>query len=117
MTITGRALVDAVPPTAYLGVDDLRHFVGNGHAAPWGGDQGSPPTSARGRDATGLARSFRAAGFNVAITDVATSGTLALYRRLLPDIVVVHLVTPLAEARRCASTRPVTFPRFLGHLI
>lgn len=106
-TVTARALADAVARTAHLDVDDLRHFVRNGHAAPWDGDEGARQHLLGIRNATGLARSFLAASFHVVITDVATAATLHLYRKLLPDMVVVHLVTPLTEARRRASTRPV----------
>lgn len=105
--VTARALAEAVPRTAYLDVDDLRHLVRNGHAAPWDGEDGAAQQLLGVRNAAGLARNFLASGFNVTITDVVTSATLAVYRELLPDVVVVHLVTSLAEARRRARTRPV----------
>ena len=106
-TTTGRALADAVSRTAYLDVDDLRHLVRNGHAAPWDGDDGAAQQLLGVRNAAGLARNFLASGFNVIITDVVTSATLAVYRDLLPDVVVVHLLVSLTEARRRARTRPV----------
>jgi predicted kinase len=106
-TVTARALADAVPRTAYLDVDDLRHLVRNGHAAPWDGDDGAAQQLLGVRNAAGLARNFLESGFNVTITDVVTSATLAVYRELLPDVVVIHIVTSLAEAHRRARTRPV----------
>jgi predicted ATPase len=104
-TVTARALADAVPRTAYLDVDDLRHLVRNGHAAPW--DDGAAQQLLGVRNAAVLARNFLASGFNVAITDVATRQTLTVYRTLLPDLVFIHLTTSLAEARRRARIRPV----------
>jgi predicted kinase len=106
-TVTARALADAVPRTAYLDVDDLRHLVRNGHAAPWDGDDGAAQQLLGVRNAAALARNFLASGFNVTITDVATPQTLTVYRTLLPDLVVIHLTTSLAEARRRARMRPV----------
>jgi len=104
-TVTARALADAVPRTAYLDVDDLRHLVRNGHAAPW--DDGAAQQLLGVRNAAALARNFLASGFNVTITDVATPQTLTVYRTLLPDLVTIHLTTSLAEARRRARMRPV----------
>ena len=106
-TVTARALADVVPRTAYVDVDDLRHLVRNGHAAPWDGDEGAAQQLLGVRNAAGLARNFLASAFHVVITDVATPATLAAYRELLSDVVVVHLVTSLVEARRRAGTRPV----------
>jgi adenylylsulfate kinase-like enzyme len=106
-TTTARALADAVFRTAYLDVDHLRHLVRNGHAAPWDGEDGAAQQLLGVRNAAGLARNFLASGFNVVVTDVVTSATLAVYRELLADVVVVHLLVSLAEARRRARTRPV----------
>ena len=106
-TTTGRALADAVCRTACLDVDDLRHLVRNGHAAPWDGEDGAAQQKLGVRNAAGLARNFLASGFTVVITDVVTSATLAVYRELLPEIMVVHLLVSLTEASRRARTRPV----------
>jgi predicted kinase len=106
-TVTARTLAEVIPRTAHVDVDDLRHLVRNGHAAPWDGDDGAAQQVLGVRNAAGLARNFLASGFHVIITDVATSATLAVYRELLPEVVVVHLVTSFVEARRRARTRPV----------
>lgn len=106
-TTTARALAEAIPRTAYLDVDELRQLVRNGHAAPWDGAEGIAQQTLGIRNAAALARNFLTAGFTVTISDVATSATLALYRELLPTVVVIQLTAPLEEARRRSRTRPV----------
>jgi predicted ATPase len=106
-TVTARALAEAVPRTAYVDVDDVRQLVKNGAAAPWEGDEGAAQQVLGVRNAAALIRNFAASGFNGTISDVASPQTLTLYRQLLPNVVVVHLMTSLAEARRRARMRPV----------
>jgi hypothetical protein len=50
------------------------------------------------------------------IADVLTRDTDEVYRRLLPDVVIVHLRVSLAEARRRAAMRPmyITEQEFLS---
>src|SRR4029079_6830967 len=52
-----------------------------------------------------LARRFIDDAIEVIVADVVTPETLMLYRRSLPDAVVVHLRVSVAEARRRAGTR------------
>jgi hypothetical protein len=48
------------------------------------------------------------AGIEVVMADVLNDATAALYRRLVPSVVIVRLHLPLREARRRATLRPDT---------
>jgi len=54
-----------------------------------------------------VAERFTAEGFDVAIADVVTPRTAAVYRRHLRGCLLVHLAVTVAEARRRAATRRV----------
>ena len=106
-TVTALTLAETTARTAYLDVDDLRHLVKNGGVAPWDGDEGIAQQLLGVQNAVALARNFADARFNVTLTDVVTSKTLALYRQLLPDVLVIRLEVSLEEAWRRARTRKV----------
>ncbi|MBC9823926.1 hypothetical protein [Terrabacter sp. MAHUQ-38] len=106
-TVTARFLAETTPRTAYLDVDDIRQLVKNGGAAPWDGTEGKAQHVLGVRNAAALARNFAGAGFNVTITDVVDTFTLAEYRRLLPDVFVVRLAISLEAAWLRARTRDV----------
>lgn len=104
---TACALAKITPRTAYLDVDDLRHLVKNGGAAPWEGDDGLAQQRLGVRNAALLACNFVAAGFQVTVSDVVSPTTLTDYRDLVPGVVVIRLLVSLEEARRRARTRKV----------
>jgi chloramphenicol 3-O-phosphotransferase len=106
-TVTGRALADMTPRTAYVDVDDLRQLVRTDAAAPWAGAEGAAQHLLGIRNAAALAANFADAGFNVIVTDVIGPDTLRAYRDLLPGVVVVRLAVSVEEAERRARTRPV----------
>jgi predicted kinase len=104
---TARGLVDALPLAAMIDVDDLRHLVLAGHAAPWDGPAGLVQQRIGVENACDLARRFASSGIEVVIADVLTPRTAELYRERLPAVLIVHLRISLAEARRRATQRPV----------
>lgn len=106
-TVVARTLAEITPRTAYLDVDDIRQLVKNGAVAPWHGDEGIAQQLLGVENAAALTRNFTGAGFNVTITDGVNSKTLAIYRRLLPEVLVIRLSLSLEEARRRAGTRRV----------
>ncbi|HET7660464.1 MAG TPA: hypothetical protein VFK66_08750 [Oryzihumus sp.] len=104
---TGLALSDSTPRCAFIDVDDIRQLVRNGGAAPWDGEEGLRQQELGVRNACALAQSFTQHGFAAIVADVLTPETARLYRRLLPDVVLVHLTLAREEARRRASMRRV----------
>jgi predicted kinase len=106
-TVTARALAQTTPRSAYLDVDDIRQFVKNGGTTPWDGDEGVAQQLLGVHNAAALARNFAAAGFHVTLTDVVTPRTLAVYRELLPDVLVIRLTVSPEEAWRRARTRKI----------
>lgn len=106
-TATARILAEATLRTAYLDIDDIRQLVKNGAAAPWDGNEGRAQQQLGVQNAAALARNFRAAGFNVILTDVINPTTLIEYRRLLPEVLVIRLAVSLDEAWRRAQSRNV----------
>jgi predicted kinase len=102
-----RALADQAPRAACIDVDDVRQLVRSGAAAPWDGPAGRAQLLLGATNACALGRNFRDAGFDVVIADVVTPETAAVYRRELPDVLLVRLVVTFEEAQRRASTRPV----------
>ena len=97
---TSRQLAATLQCAAVINVDDIRHLVVAGHAAPWDGDEGRRQQRIGIENACDLARRFTSASIDVVLSDV-------LNRRLLPHVVVVRLSIPLAKARRRATLRPV----------
>lgn len=87
-------------------MDDVRQFVVSGLAPVWEPD-GPRQMLLAVRNACALAANLRGDGFDVVLADVLDPTTVAVYRERLPDVLVVHLVVPLGEARRRATTRPV----------
>lgn len=104
---TALALATTTPRTAFIDVDDVRQLVKNGGAAPWDGEKGASQQLLGVRNATCLASNFVGQGINVTVADVVNPITLALYRELLPDVLVVRLTLGLEEARRRAAQRTV----------
>jgi predicted kinase len=102
---TARQLALSRPRAALVDVDDLRHLVVSGHAAPWEGTEGRRQQHLGVKNACALTQHFSEDGFEVVITDVITDDTIKLYRHLLPAAVVVHLQAPLPELRRRAAAR------------
>jgi hypothetical protein len=90
-----------------IDVDDLRHLVVSGHAAPWEGERGRRQQQLGVGNACDLARRFHAAGVEVVLADFVTSTTAAMYRRRLQDVQIIRLRLSLDESRRRAQLRPV----------
>jgi predicted kinase len=107
-TTTGRALAERRPRAAFVDADDVRQFVVAGAEPLWRGDEGIAQHLLGAQNTSLLAGAFVRAGFEVVVADVVTAPTAPVYRSLLPDCLIVHLVVPFAEARRRASTRPDT---------
>ena len=106
-TTTARAVAMLRPRAAVVDVDDIRHLVVSGHAAPWHGDEGRLQQRVGVENACDLAERLRSIGIDVVIADVVDADTLVIYRQRLPELVVVALRLPLIAARRRASARPV----------
>lgn len=102
------ALARSARTAAMIDVDDVRHFVVAGHAAPWEGAEGLKQQQLGIENACALARRFLRAGVEVVLADLVTPTTAPLYRRGLPDLRMVRLQLPLDEARRRARLRPVS---------
>ncbi|WP_427887186.1 hypothetical protein ACQHIV_29870 [Kribbella sp. GL6] len=88
-----------------MDVDDVRQFVVSGAAAPWDGEEGGRQQRLGVMNACGIARNLLAANIEVVIADVLTPETSELYRRELPECLIVHLVVGLPEALRRARSR------------
>ena len=56
-------------------------------------------------NACGLARGFLDEGIDVVLSDVLNRDTADLYRQLLPNVLIIELGLPIAEARRRAALR------------
>jgi predicted kinase len=104
---TALRLVEPLRRAAVIDVDDIRHLVVAGHAAPWDGSEGHLQQRIGIENASDLARRYLRWGIDVVLSDVLTADTATLYRDLIPGILIVQLRLPLAEARRRASLRPV----------
>ncbi len=104
---TGRALAGSCARAAFVDVDDVRQLVVSGGATVWEGPEGSRQWDLAARNACALAANFWADSFDVVVADVVDRRTAAVYRRLLPGVLIVHLVVSLPEARRRAATRTV----------
>jgi hypothetical protein len=115
----GRVIAPA--SCAVIDVDEIRQLVISGHPAPWEGQEGHRQLRLGVENGCTLARRFLDHGIEVVIADVLTPETVGLYRRLLPDLVVVHLQV-LTESRSTtrfagfawAPWSPARLPRVLG---
>jgi predicted kinase len=101
---TALRLVEPLRRAAVIDVDDIRHLVVVGHAAPWDGSEGQLQQRIGVENACDLARRYLHWGIDVVLSDVLTHETAALYRDLLPGVLVVQLRLPLPEARRRACS-------------
>lgn len=106
-TSTGRAVAEGRPRAAFIDVDDVRRLVVAGAEPPWRGEEGEAQQTLGVLNACSLARRLIAAGFDVVIADVLISRTAGLYRRELPQCLLVQLVVSVEGARRRAATRQV----------
>jgi uncharacterized metal-binding protein YceD (DUF177 family) len=88
-------------------VDDVRHLVVAGHAAPWEGDEGIGQQRLGVLNACDLVRSFMDSAIEVVVADVLTPATLALYRERLPRCLVLRLTASLPVVLQRAATRTV----------
>ncbi len=104
---TALALARTAARAAMIDVDDIRHLVVGGHAAPWEGDEGRLQQQVGVRNACDLARRFHAAGIEAVLADFVTTATAALDRKHLQDVQIIRLRLPLDEAHRRAQLRPV----------
>ena len=102
------ALARSVSRGAMIDVDDIRHLVVAGHAAPWEGDEGRLQQRVGVANACDLVRRFRSAEIAVVLADFVTAETAEIYRELLPDLEIVRLRLSLPEARRRARRRQVS---------
>lgn len=106
-TTTGCILAESLPHAAFIDTDDIRQLIVRGAAAPWEGAAGEQQVDLAARNVAGLTRNFHDNGFDVVIADVLDSRTATTYRRLLPAVLMVHLVVSLDEAQRRAAKREV----------
>lgn len=104
---TANALARSRPRAAVIDVDDIRHLVVSGHAAPWHGSEGRLQQRIGVENACDLTQRLHFVGVDVVLADVVNADTLSIYRQRLPDLVIVKLRLPPAAARRRASSRPV----------
>jgi predicted kinase len=106
-TTIGRLLVRDRPRGVLVDIDDVRHMVVAGHAAPWDGAEGHRQQRLGVINGCGLARTFAGHGYDVVIVDVLTNETAELYRELLDDPLIVQLAVSYPEALRRAHSRKV----------
>ncbi|HET6758370.1 MAG TPA: hypothetical protein VFH20_03745 [Propionibacteriaceae bacterium] len=102
---TARLLAQSRPRAAVIDVDDVRHLVVSGHAAPWEGEDGRRQQRLGVENACSLARNFVAQDIETVMSDVITPDTMPLYRKWLPNVVVIRLHVTMDEARRRAMSR------------
>lgn len=105
---TSARLASTCRLAAVIDVDDIRHLVVAGHAAPWEGSAGRTQQQVGVQNATDLARRFLDNGIDVVLADVVNDGTLPIYRRRLPGLAIIRLTADLNEARRRATLRPLS---------
>jgi hypothetical protein len=89
-----------------IDVDDIRHLVVAGHAAPWEGEEGRRQQQIGVENACDLARRFHQRQIEVVLADFVTTTTAAIYRRHLHDLRVIRLQLPFTEARQRVRLRP-----------
>jgi predicted kinase len=107
-SVTAHRLAADRPLAAVIDVDDIRHLVVAGHAAPWQGAQGRQQQHVGAENACDIAQRFLGIGIEVILADVVNEWTLPLYRERLPTLVVAQLRVELTEARRRAAFCPVS---------
>ncbi|MEV0621370.1 hypothetical protein AB0I81_49140 [Nonomuraea sp. NPDC050404] len=103
----GRLVARERPCAAFIDIDDVRHLVVSGHAAPWDGPAGLAQQRLGVLNGCALAGNFLDGGIDVVIADVLTDTTAGLYRSSLPDVLILKLEADFGEAERRAGTRPV----------
>ncbi|MFC5823695.1 hypothetical protein [Nonomuraea insulae] len=103
----GRLLAGERPRAAFIDIDDVRHLVVGGHAAPWSGQEGLRQQRLGVLNGCALARNFLDGDIDVVMVDVLTDSTAELYRASLPDVLILKLEVDFREAERRAGTRPV----------
>ena len=106
-TTIGRLIAESRHYGAFIDVDDVRHMIVGGHAAPWSAEQGAHQQRLGVINACALARNFVDNGIEVVVADVLTNDTAALYRELLPTVLVLELVVDFQEAQRRSEQRPL----------
>lgn len=106
-SVTARVLAKGREKCAFIDVDDVRQLVVAGGAAPLQGSDGREQQRLGVTNACALAQNFVAAGVEVVVADVLTPETCNLYRRNLPECVVVHMTVSWPEAMRRAASRTV----------
>ena len=104
---TAHAVVKLRQRAAVIDVDDIRHLVISGHAAPWDGEEGRLQQRVGVENACDLAQRLCSIGIDVVLADVVDAETLGIYRRRLPNLVVVRLDLSLTAARSRAASRLV----------
>lgn len=110
-TSVGRLLAGTRRRGALVDIDDVRHMVVAGHAAPWDGDEGRRQQRLGVVNGCAVAGTFTANGIDVVIVDVLTDQTAGLYRQLLRDPLIVQLTAAYDEAVRRAHTREIHLTR------
>ncbi|MDP4512011.1 hypothetical protein [Nonomuraea turcica] len=103
----GRLIVQERPCAAFIDIDDVRHLVVSGHAAPWNGLEGLRQQRLGVLNGCALARNFLDGDIDVVIVDVLTDSTAELYRASLPDVLILKLEVDFRETEKRAETRPV----------
>lgn len=106
-TTIGRLLARDRPRGVLVDIDDVRHMVVGGHAAPWDGTEGHQQQRLGVINGCGLARTFLGHHYDVVIVDVLANETAELYRELLDDPLIVQLAVSYPEALRRAHSRKV----------
>ena len=101
---TGRQLAASTRRGAFIDVDDVRHLVVGGHAAPWDGEAGRQQQHLGVENACDLARRFASHRMDVVLADVLSPETTAIYRARISDLVIIGLrISPDAAQRRAAG--------------
>jgi len=103
----GRLMAERLRSGAFIDVDNVRHMVVAGHAAPWDADEGTRQQRLGVINACSLARNFVAEAIEVVIADVLTNATARLYRELLPDVLIVKREVDFPVAQQRAEQRPI----------
>ncbi len=106
-TTVGRLVAAARARCAMVDIDDVRHLIVSGHAAPWDGAEGLVQQDLGVRNGCTLAANFAARGVDAVLVDVLDDATAARYRELLDDPLIVQLTVCREEALRRARTRTV----------
>jgi predicted kinase len=104
-SVTGRLLAERRPTCAFIDVDDIRHLLVTGGAAPWKGAEGQRQQQLGVVNTCALARNFLAAGIEVIVADVLTAASAQLYADELPGCCVIHFAVSQPEAERRAAKR------------